>query len=215
MTEVVIKALRHGRLPWRSALLAMLALALWWAWGAAPEALVWDRAALARGELWRLLTGHWVHSDGGHALWDIAALILLGFLFEPRLKGRLPGVLLAGSLGVDAWLWWAPDAPVLYCGLSGILNSLLAAGLVAWWREQPHVLIPLTGLGMLAKSLMELQAGSMLLTSTAWPGVPQAHLAGMAAGLVYTALLYRDARGCHETDPPPSLSAVPRPGRPG
>jgi len=74
-----IESVRGGPTPpWRTLFLTGLALALYLLAGPAPEAWVYDRMAIADGELWRLMTGHLVHADGSHALWDIAALALLG-----------------------------------------------------------------------------------------------------------------------------------------
>lgn len=178
---------RHGgiTLPWCSLLLAAGAVLAYLVLGAAPGAWVFDRVAIARGEWWRLLTGHWVHSDPAHAGWDIAALLLLGALFEARLKWRLPVALLVGTVGVDAWLWWCDPALRYYCGLSGILNSLLIVGLLQYWRERRHPLILLTGVGAAVKILVEIDSGQALLTHTAWPGVPVVHAAGFLCGLVF------------------------------
>lgn len=170
-------------LPWRTLLLAALALAAYGALGPAPDAWVFDRAAIGQGEWWRLITGHWVHSDTGHAFWDIAALVVLGVLFEPLLRARVFAALAAGTMGVDAWLWWSGAAPAYYCGLSGVLNSLLLTGLVALWHERPAPLVLLTGVGFLAKILVEWSVGAPLFTETAWTGVPAAHLAGFLSGL--------------------------------
>jgi rhomboid family GlyGly-CTERM serine protease len=148
--------------------------------GAAPEALVFDRVAIAQGEWWRLLTGHWVHSDPAHAGWDITALLLLGALFEPRLKWRLPLALLIGTVGVNAWLWWMDPALRYYCGLSGILNSLLVVGLLQLWRDCRDPLVLLTGVAAAAKILVELSLGQTLLTRTAWPGVPAVRMLASA-----------------------------------
>ncbi len=188
MARSDMAGIRGGAMWWpsRTLLLLALALALWWGLGPAPQSLVYDRAAIAAGEWWRLLSAHWVHSDASHALWDMAALALLGMMFEPVLKQHLFPVLLFASVAVDAWLLWG-GGPEYYCGLSGILNSLLAAGLLALWRQRPHILIPLTGLGLVGKNLVELGGGAMLFSHTAWPGVPEAHLAGMLAGALYAA----------------------------
>ena len=85
-------------------LLGMVAILAYLFFGAAPEVLVFDRDAITHGELWRLVTGHWVHSDLEHAIWDITALLLLGVLFKARLQWRLPLALLVGTVGVDVWL---------------------------------------------------------------------------------------------------------------
>lgn len=185
MTPLSGRRVHRGRLslPWRTLLLATLALAAFLVAGPAPDAWVFDRAAIGQGEWWRLVTGHWVHSDAGHALWDISALAVMGLLFESRLRGRMLAALAVGTFGVNAWLWWGGTAPAYYCGLSGILNSLLVLGLAVLWRERPHPLVPLTALGFLAKLLVESAIGAPLFTHTAWAGVPAAHLAGFLSGL--------------------------------
>ena len=186
---------RHGgmMLPWRTLLLGTVALAVFLGFGAAPEAWVFDRVAITRGELWRLVTGHWVHSDGAHACWDIAALLLLGTLFESRLQWRLPLVLLLATIGVDVWLWWGAPTLYYYCGLSGILNSLLIVGLLQLWHDLRHPLILFTGVAAAVKIIVEINAGQALLTQTAWPSVPTVHAAGFLCGLLLGWGIWRSA----------------------
>jgi len=179
-------------LPWRSLLLATGALALWWFCGPAPEAWVFDRAAIAAGEWWRLLTGHWVHGDGAHAAWDIAMLLALGALFEAKLRWRLPLVLLGSTLIVDAWLWWGLPQLRFYCGLSGILNGLLALGLLSLWRDLRHPVVMLTLVAAGAKIAVEMFTGQALLTQTAWPSVPTAHAAGFFCGFWLASVTLRE-----------------------
>lgn len=181
----------HGGLapPWRSLLLTTLALAGYLILGNAPEAWVFDRSAIGQGELWRLITGHWVHSDFEHALWDIAALGLLSALFEKRLQGRLLLALGAGTLGVDSWLWWGSDTLWFYCGLSGILNSLLAVGLVQLWRDTHHPLVWVIGLGAVTKICLELIGDRALLTQTTWASVPEVHAVGLLSGLLLSVVI--------------------------
>ncbi len=179
-------AMGHGSglLPWRTLLLTGLALGLFLSLGAAPEAWVYDRIAIGQGEWWRLISGHWVHSDLEHAVWDIGALLILGLLFESRLKGAFFSVLLLGTLGIDLWLWMAVPSLTYYCGLSGILNGLLALGLVRLWRDIHHPLIWITGLGAIIKIAWETSFGGALLTSTAWPSLPEVHGVGFLCGLL-------------------------------
>jgi len=186
MDAVFQPGVRHGgiMLPWRSFLLGAGAIIAYLILGAAPEDWVFDRVAITQGEWWRLVAGHWVHSDFEHALWDIAALLLLGTLFEARLQWRLPLALLIGTVGVDVWLWWGDPTLRYYCGLSGILNSLLIVGLLQLWRDLRHPLILLTGVSAAVKILVEINAGQALLTQTAWPSVPVVHAVGFLCGLV-------------------------------
>jgi rhomboid family GlyGly-CTERM serine protease len=183
-------ASRHGSLalPWRTLLLTGLALILFLSFGAAPEAWVFDRVAIAQGEWWRLITGHWVHSDPEHATWDIGALLVLGLLFESRLKGKLFTVLTLGTFGIDLWLWYALPSLNYYCGLSGILNGLLAIGLLEMWRELRHPLIWMTAVGAILKIVWETAIGGALLTSTAWPSLPEVHGVGFLCGLLASLL---------------------------
>lgn len=177
----------HGRvlLPWRSILLVVVAIAAYAVFGAAPGAWVFDRAEVAQGEWWRLLSGHWVHSDTAHAAWDIAALLIIGAIFESRLRWRLPVILIFVTVGVDTWLWWGDPDLRYYCGLSGILNGLLIVGLVYLWRDTRHPVALLTGIAAVLKIALEITSGQSLITQTAWPSVPSAHAAGILSGLVF------------------------------
>lgn len=194
-------------LPWRAIGLAIGAIALYLVLGAAPGGWVFDREAIAGGEWWRLLTGHWVHSDLQHAAWDIAALLLFGALFEARLQWRLPLVLLVASIGVDAWLWWGVPTLRYYCGLSGILNALLVYGLVQLWRESRHPVALLTGVGAALKIVVEIGAGQALLTATAWPSVPTAHAAGFLCGLVAAAVGWSSVSAAYPERAAPHLAS--------
>jgi len=189
----------HGgfMLPWRSVLLSAGAAAVYLAFGPAPEAWVFDRVAIVHGEWWRLITGHWVHSDLAHAGWDIAALLLFGALFEARLQWRLPLALLIGTVGIDVWLWWGNPAMAYYCGLSGILNSLLVVGLLRLWIDIRHPLILFTAVGAALKIIVEIDAGQALLTRTAWPSVPAAHAVGFLCGLVLALWMWGAGNGLH------------------
>lgn len=182
---------RHGgfMLPWRALLLTLIATTAYLVLGPAPEGWVYDRTAIAGGEWWRLLTGHWVHSDPRHALWDIVALLIFGLLFEARLGWRLPAVLLLATAGVDAWLWWGQPELQRYCGLSGILNGLLAAGLFQMWRDLRHPVVLLTAAAAILKILVETQAGEALFTQTAWASTPMAHAAGFLSGAAFALVL--------------------------
>lgn len=186
MVTLAQSAERCGNLwlPWRTLLLTAFALVSYLFLGSAPEAWVFDRTGIAQGEWWRLITGHWMHSDASHAFWNIGALMLLGTLLEKRLQGDLVFALVMGTVGVDLWLWWGGGTLVYYCGLSGILNTLLAVGLVRLWYDLRQPLVWLIGLGAVAKIVVEISAGQALLTQTAWPSVPEVHAAGFFSGLM-------------------------------
>jgi rhomboid family GlyGly-CTERM serine protease len=172
-------------LPWLSVTLAGLVVALYAAFGPAPEAWVYDRAAIAGGEWWRLISGHWVHSDRAHLVWNLAGLLALGWIVEMRGRRGLLTGLLVGTLGVDLVLWLGLPGLAAYCGLSGVLNSLLPLALAGLWQRATAPALVATGALSLLKITSEISAGQALFTHTAWASVPEAHLAGWLAGLIF------------------------------
>lgn len=180
---------RGGLVPPRfTLLLSSMLLALYVTAGAAPALWVYDRAAIATGEWWRLLSAHLVHSDGEHLLWNLAALLIIGFLLERRHPLLFLAGLLAGIAAVNVWLWFGLPGLQRYCGLSGVLNTWLVLLLFALWREARQPMIVLFAVVSAVKLVVELWSEQALFSATAWPSVPSAHLAGVGAGLAV--LLY-------------------------
>ncbi|MCW8825778.1 MAG: rhombosortase [Gammaproteobacteria bacterium] len=193
-------------LPRLTLLMALVAIGLFLSFGAAPELLTYDREAIIHGEWWRLVSGHFVHSDGEHAFWDIFALLLIGALLEQRGLTKFMTATVTGLFAVNIWLIWGIPELTYYCGLSGILNTLLAVFLIELWfdlkkpKRQGNnssnskkmdftaLAILITGVSILGKILVEINLGQALFTDTAWPGVPSVHLAGVVGGVLYTTL---------------------------
>lgn len=190
-------------LPRFTLLMALVAIGLFFSFGIAPESLVYDREAVFNGEWWRLVSGHFVHSDGEHALWDILALFLIGSLLEQRGLFKLLVATMAGLISVNCWLIWGTPELAYYCGLSGILNTLLMVFLFELLIELKREKVPadgstagkkidvtaiavlLTGVLILGKILLEMSMGHALFTDAAWPSVPSVHLAGAMGSLLY------------------------------
>ena len=68
-------------LPWTYLVLSAVALIVQLnpAW---RDALLYDRGAVARGEWWRLWTGHWVHFGWPHFVADAGLFLIMGWLLE-------------------------------------------------------------------------------------------------------------------------------------
>lgn len=171
-------------LPWRTCLLTLLSIGLFMIFGSAPDILVYKQETISNGELWRLFSGHWVHSDLQHAQWDIAALLILGSLFEQTLRRQLFSVLMLSCLIISISIIVFMPGLMAYCGLSGILNSLFSYGILQLWkssRSAPLLLILLAGF---LKNLIELHSHEAIFTDTLWPSVPEAHLLGLLTGVI-------------------------------
>lgn len=119
------------RWPYASLLLSVLALLIA-AFPAAPAWLQYDRLALASGELWRILTGHWTHVSGDHLCWDVLMFMVLSMPCEQEHRWGYLVCVLSAALLIPLGLWLLMPDLRTYRGLSGIdsaLFTLLAVGL--------------------------------------------------------------------------------------
>jgi rhomboid family GlyGly-CTERM serine protease len=175
------------RLPGASLLLAGLALAV----ALVPHAATWleyDRAAIAGGQAWRLLTGHWAHWSWGHVAWDLLAFVALGVACERLSPGRFLACVAGSALLVSLVVWWLLPGMERYRGLSGIDSALLVLLAVSVMQQETgsRWLVPGAWalVGFLAKVTYESVGGHALFVPDGDAAVvPLAHLAGAAIGL--------------------------------
>jgi len=175
---------REARLASAVIALAATAGALWLA--GLTQALRYDRAAIAAGEVWRVFTGHLVHLGLGHLLLNAAGLALVALLVGRELRVRSwLAALLVCALATSAGLWWLAPEVAWYVGLSGVLHGLLVTGLARAIRNGHARALHATLLGLVVLKLgWEQYAGAT--AGTAWlsggPVVVDAHLFGAAGG---------------------------------
>ncbi|WP_269531514.1 rhombosortase [Chitinimonas sp. BJYL2] len=178
---------------------------------ASTQALLrFERAALLQGEYWRLLSGPLLHADLLHACANGVGLVLLLVLARrsnlPVTPWLLPGLCVGSSvlLLLDSTVSWM-------VGLSGPLHGLAAWLLIALYRHGQRATALMLLTLLLGKVWLEL---SQTLPAPTWlsvPLLPEAHVAGLLAGLLMgaagTALnhLFRLFR------PPAQCAARPQP----
>lgn len=171
-------------------LIAAASLLLWIGGETVRSALALDRAAVFRGELWRLWSGHLVHLGGVHLLLNGLGLGLVVALCPEPVPVREWGrrLLVLCAVTSTLLLLWLPHLQ-WYVGLSGVLHGLF---LLALW--------PSARAGdRLARLCLAILACK--LAWEAWNGAPpaeealiggrvvtQAHLFGTLAGLGYAIL---------------------------
>lgn len=160
--------------------------------GDAGRALLrYDRAGVAAGEFWRLLSGHLVHLDGTHAALNALGLVLMWALFARDFSpGRWVAIVLVSIATIDAGLWFRSPEIEWYVGASGWLHGVMAAGTLAHLRRRDFDGWILA-IFLIAKLGIEQRAALPFAGDD--PVVVQAHLYGAIGGLA-TALCLRSRR---------------------
>ena len=159
--------------------------------------LRFERAAIADGQLWRLLSGHVVHLGVTHAVLNAIGLLLIAWLVGREYTLRQWLFVSAVTIAViDAGLWWLLPGLDWYVGLSGMLHGWLAAGVVLQiGRRRPDafLLAALLAGKLVFEALFGALPGSA--ETAGGPVVTEAHLYGAVGGLLGGLLLSRFVRG--------------------
>jgi rhomboid family GlyGly-CTERM serine protease len=157
-----------------------------------PTALLDGQPGRWLGQPWRLWTAAWVHWTPLHLAANVAGLMvvaLYGCAAEVRSRDALAW-LLAWPLTHLALAWWAAPAPAHYGGLSGVLHAGVAVASTALLarRGWPRAVGAAVGAALLLKLGTESRwwpwadgPGALVLDVAV---APQAHAAGVAAGLL-------------------------------
>jgi rhomboid family GlyGly-CTERM serine protease len=155
--------------------------------------LRYDRAALAAGQWWRLLTAHVIHLDVRHALLNDLGFALMWALFARDYSPRQwAAVVLGAVVAIDAGLWLCDSTLEWYVGSSGALHGVLAAGALAHLRRGERFGAVLA-VALLAKLAYEHWVGAMPFSASLGV-VVNAHLYGAIGGSAAAALMRPRAR---------------------
>ncbi|OUS32164.1 rhombosortase [Thalassotalea sp. 42_200_T64] len=153
------------------------------------DLLIYNRHSINDGEFWRLLTGHFDHTNFNHLLLNIAGLSMLWALHGEHYSSKSYAVnfLFAAifcSLGI---YFFVPDM-IRYVGLSGVLHGIFVWGAICdiqkGWKSGYLLLLAVWG-----KILYEQVFGAsadveaMINARVAI----DAHLWGAIGGLIYPA----------------------------
>jgi len=168
-------------------LLALMAglLELGGDWG--RQWLGFDRAALAAGQWWRLLTANLVHLGPYHLLLNVIGLGVLVLLCPQRLPARSWLLRLAVlGLAVTAGLYLLAPQWQRYVGLSGVIHGLFFLGLVPLARQGDRIAL-VALLYLLGKLAWEWRMGVPISDEQAIGGrvVLESHLFGTIGALLY------------------------------
>ena len=189
--------MRLGALPVRAwlvpGIVLLVALALMSSGESGREWLRFDRGGIAAGEVWRLLTGHFVHLGTSHTLLNLAGLVLVWILVGTTFTWQQWLYVMAGSVAaIDLGLWFGSPQLEWYVGLSGLLHGMLAAGIVAGLSDRSFEALVLAI--VVAVKLGWEQLAGPLPGSEATSGgavIVDAHLYGVIGGAAVAAAIIR------------------------
>ncbi len=158
--------------------------------------LRYERSLIAQGELWRLLSGQFMHLGWSHWLLNNIGLLLLWGLFGSQQTTKQWLLHIGVCIAVVAiGLYVFSPAVSWYVGMSGFLHGLFVAGLLAD-KQLPRPIVWLTLLGFAAKLFWEQWQGPLPGSEASSGGnvVVDAHLYGAIGGLLSTLGLWLWAR---------------------
>jgi len=179
-------SIRRLRESW--VIVALLAVCLLMAAGGEGlrELSRYERQAIESGEYWRLVSGHLVHLGFGHLWPNVAALAIIGLLFDDVFRSAdWLRVGAASAAAIDLGLLALEPTVLWYVGLSGVLHGFVAAGALALLLRR-EVLGAVLGVGLVAKLAFEQTVGPVPFTaqSVGGPVVVAAHLYGAIGALL-------------------------------
>jgi rhomboid family GlyGly-CTERM serine protease len=149
-------------------------------------ALELDRQQVLSGEIWRIWTGHFVHTNGLHLTLNIVAALVIYFGFFTRIKlGELLacGFVFTALISL-ALLWILPDLD-WYNGLSGLLHAFVAYFCIRLARD--GAMVYWVGLGIVwLKVLVETTRTNLVYENLIGDMhvITDAHLIGAFVGTV-------------------------------
>lgn len=173
-----------------TALVALAAIAATLGADGWARALIADRAAIADGEVWRLVTGPLVHADLGHLARDVLTLLVLGLGWGRRL-GRDFGPFLAIGIAASCAAAFVDPTVGRVFGLSGATHALLVAVLLLEREPARQRGRAATALWWTLLTMVGLKVGAELVTGQLLFGVGDlgpavwSHVAGCGLGAAY------------------------------
>ena len=175
-------------------IIALISSLLWLSGNSALETLSYDRDAVNTGEVWRLISGHFVHSNGWHLLLNLASLMMIGLLFSQHLTISLwIFSFFTSGLFISACYYYIAPQYQTYIGLSAILYGVIIIGALLDLKEQTLiatlVLLVVTGRVVWQQYSGSVESLADLIESRV---AIESHLFGIISGYLLGAIfLYR------------------------
>ncbi len=168
------------------AIIALVCIIIAFSGESLSEALRYDSNAIKNGEIWRLVTAHFVHLGWSHLWLNMAGLLLVFVFFAQCVSVRYWLLCLAvNALGISLLIYFLNPEIIWYVGLSGVLHGLFILGGIADIQYRKWEGIGFT-LIILAKVSYEQIAGPLPGSeeTAGGPVLVDAHFYGAIIGLL-------------------------------
>ncbi len=160
------------------------------------ELFLWDRRLIIQGEIWRIVTGNFTHTNFAHLLMNTSAFIIFYLMFKEYLSASLTLALLfiiSVLVGLSIFI---TDIDY-YSGLSGVIHGLFAWGAIRDIQANKRTGYWLL-IGIIAKVCWEQMFGASESTVQLIDArvAIEAHLTGLLSGIAFPLfeLVYRRIR---------------------
>ncbi|WDP92511.1 MAG: rhombosortase [Desulfobacter sp.] len=161
------------------------------AWGSPQlsRLLIYDRRAIADGEIWRLFTAHFVHFTGSHLAYNMTVFTGAGWLVESKGRCRFIWLYILTAMGVGMQLFVGRPGMGYYGGISGVACGVLFYGALTYMGDAPWRRISIcTIFCLLGKVVLELGCNIWVIPHWSRPFVPMSESHGM--GVVCAGIFY-------------------------
>jgi rhomboid family GlyGly-CTERM serine protease len=173
---------------------ALLMLVSLWLLQMLQSFLIFDHRLIAAGQVWRIWTGHFVHTNSEHLLLNAVGFSLFLLLYQPHI--RLLSLLYRSvylATGIGFGLFWLNPEIGRYAGLSGVLYGLFSLFALQAIFKQDYLVGYAVFFAVSSKILWEnidpsINHHNALLINARVAS--EAHLYGYLAALVYV-LFYK------------------------
>ncbi len=170
-----------------------------------------DPAAIASGELWRIVTCHLTHWSLDHLFWDVLVFVVAGAICEQENRSRFLACLGISAVAIPLAVWIVQPDLVFYRGLSGIDSALFILMAVTALEDAIRkrdlgwaIAVGLLSIGFIGKTIYEFTTGDTLFVDSQTAGmtpVVLAHVVGAVIGVATatigrTTVRPRPARPC-------------------
>ena len=184
----------------RHTLLLILALSLLLVWTQSLDVNSWayNRDAIANGEYWRLITGHFIHLNNAHLLLNMLGVGLVLMLFDNVLAIWQWFVFLLASAFIISVLMYLNLPQVQgYVGLSGVIHGLYVLAtmqLLTQPKERNFALILAVMVTLKLLTENGVQGTSFTANLIGGHVLLPAHLYGAEVGLLFGVLAWLSKR---------------------